>query len=221
MQASDHGYLDDSALVGVLHRSGLRSVLLQREVRSPTVVVGEVVSQQATQVRVVPHHDVVEALAAQGPDEAFHVRILLRRPRRRLDFVDPHGLGSTREHDPVDRIAVAQEVARGRLPGERLHELLGRPLSRGGIGDVDVDHTSPVGHQDDEDEQDLEHHGGYDEEVYGDEAPQVVVETDSPGLRWRPPMADDVRGDRRLRDLDAQFLKLPVNPRRAPEGGWT
>jgi hypothetical protein len=31
-------------------------------------------------------------------------------------------------------------------------------------------------------------------------------------------MADDVLGDRRLRDLDAQLLELPVNPRRAPDG---
>jgi hypothetical protein len=31
-------------------------------------------------------------------------------------------------------------------------------------------------------------------------------------------MADHVLGDRRLRDLDAWFLKLPVNPRRAPQG---
>ena len=49
-------------------------------------------AQQATQVGVVQHHDVVEALAAEGADETFHVRILPRRPRRRLDFADPHGL---------------------------------------------------------------------------------------------------------------------------------
>jgi hypothetical protein len=35
-------------------------------------------------------------------------------------------VGSTREHDPVDRMAVAQEVSRGRLPGERLLQWLGR-----------------------------------------------------------------------------------------------
>ena len=156
MEAADHGRLDDPALVEALHRSGLRGVLLQGEVGSGTVVVDEVVAQQATQVGLVQHHDVVEALAAQGADEAFHVRILPRRPRRRLDFVDPHGLDSAREHDPVDRIAVAQEVSRGGLPGERLHELLGRPLGRGGVGDVDVDDASPVVRQDHEDEQDLE-----------------------------------------------------------------
>jgi hypothetical protein len=86
--------------------------------------------------------------------------------------------------------------------------LLGRPLSRGDIGDVDVDDASPLVRQDHEDEQDLEQHGGHDEEVHGNEAPQVVLEKRSPGLRWGLPMADDVLGDRRLRDLDAQLLEL-------------
>ena len=76
MQASDHGYLDDAALVGVLHRSGLRCVLVQGEVCSGTVVVEEIVAQQATQVGVVQHHDVVETLTAEGADETFRVRIL-------------------------------------------------------------------------------------------------------------------------------------------------
>ena len=66
MQASDHGHLDDFALVGALHRSGLRCIFLQGEVGPAPVVVGEIVSQHATQVRFVQHHDVVEALAAEG-----------------------------------------------------------------------------------------------------------------------------------------------------------
>jgi hypothetical protein len=76
MQASDHGHLDDSTLVGALHRSRLRCVLLQGKVSPATVVVGEVRVQQAVEMGFVHHHDVVEALAAQGPNEALHVRIL-------------------------------------------------------------------------------------------------------------------------------------------------
>ena len=72
--------------------------------------------------------------------------------------------------------------------------------------------------QDHEDEQDLEHHGGDDEEVHGDEGLKVVVEERAPGLRRRRPVADQILGDRRLRDLDAQLLEFPVNPRRAPQG---
>jgi hypothetical protein len=58
MQASDHRHLDDSTLVGPLHRSRLRCVLLQGKVSPAMVVVGEVVSQQVTQVRVVEDHEV-------------------------------------------------------------------------------------------------------------------------------------------------------------------
>jgi len=100
MQASDHGHLDDFALVGALRRSGLRCIFLQGKVSPAPVVVGEIVSQHATQVRFVQHHYVVEALAAEGSDEAFHVRILPRGPRRRLDFADPHGVDSAREPTP-------------------------------------------------------------------------------------------------------------------------
>jgi hypothetical protein len=63
------------AVVGVVHESRLRGVLVEGEVRAGPVVVDEVPAQQATQMGFVPYHDVVEALAAQGPDEAFHVRI--------------------------------------------------------------------------------------------------------------------------------------------------
>ena len=56
MQASDHGYLDDAALVGVLHESRLRGVLVEGEVRSGTVVVDEVVAQPSTQMGFVQHH---------------------------------------------------------------------------------------------------------------------------------------------------------------------
>jgi hypothetical protein len=88
MEPADNGRLDDPALVEVLHESRLRSVLVEGEVRSGTVVVDEVVAQQATQMGFVQHHRVVEALAAESADETFDVRILLRRPSRRLAFVD-------------------------------------------------------------------------------------------------------------------------------------
>jgi hypothetical protein len=61
----------------MLHRSGLRGVLVEGEVCSGVVVIEEVVTEQATQMILVQDDDVIEAVAAQGPDEAFHVRIRL------------------------------------------------------------------------------------------------------------------------------------------------
>ena len=132
MEAADHRRLDDAAFVESLHRSWLRGVLLQGEVGAGPVVVAEVRAQQAAQMGFVQHHHVVEALAAEGADEPFHVGILPRGSRRRLDFMDTQGLDAARERAPVHRIAIAQEVARRSLSGEDLHELLGRPLGRVG-----------------------------------------------------------------------------------------
>ena len=66
MEAADHRRLDDSAFVESLHRSWLRGVLLQGEVGAGPVVVDEVRAQQAAQMGFVQHHNVVEALAAEG-----------------------------------------------------------------------------------------------------------------------------------------------------------
>src|SRR5262245_55506481 len=79
MEPADHGCLDDPALVEVLHESPLRGVLVEGEVRSGTVVVDEVVAQQATEMGVIQHHHVVEALAAKGADETFEPRRVSRR----------------------------------------------------------------------------------------------------------------------------------------------
>jgi hypothetical protein len=126
MEAADQGRLDDLAFVESLHPSWLRGILRQRKVGAGPVVVDEVLAQQAAQMGFVQHHDVVETLAAEGADETFHVRILPRGPRRRLDFADSQGVNSAREHDPVDRIAVAQQ---------------GRPVRMRGIMPVIIDQT--------------------------------------------------------------------------------
>ena len=64
----------------------------------------------------------------------------------------------------------------------------------------------------------LEHHGGHGEEVHGDEGLDVIGQEGVPGLRRGLPMAHQILGHRRLRDLDAQLPEFPVNPRRTPEG---
>ena len=99
MEAADHGRLDDPALVGALRGSGLRGILLEGEVGPGSVVVGEVGAQHAAQVGLVEHHHVVEALAAEGADEAFGVGILPRDPGRPL-FADPQGLHSAENTAP-------------------------------------------------------------------------------------------------------------------------
>jgi hypothetical protein len=58
MEPAGHGRLDDLAFVKALHPSWLRSVLRQGEVGPGTVVIEEVVTQQAAQMGFVQHHKV-------------------------------------------------------------------------------------------------------------------------------------------------------------------
>src|SRR5262249_11050505 len=76
MEAADHGRRDDLAPVGRHRPSGLRGVLVEGQMSPGPVVVGEIRVQHVAQVGVVEHHHVIEALAAQGPDETLHVGIL-------------------------------------------------------------------------------------------------------------------------------------------------
>jgi hypothetical protein len=71
MEAAGHGRLDDLAFVKALHPPWLRGVLRQGEVCAGPVVVDEVLAQQPTQMGLVEHDHMVEALAAEGSDEAY------------------------------------------------------------------------------------------------------------------------------------------------------
>ena len=51
-------------------------ILVQREMCSDLVVIGSVVLQDTTQLRLVEHDQVIEALAPDRSDEAFDTAIL-------------------------------------------------------------------------------------------------------------------------------------------------
>jgi hypothetical protein len=75
MQTADVWDWDDRTAGWRLGRPGYRSILVQREVSAPLVIVGEVVLQVAVQRALVPHDDVIEALASEGANHTFNERI--------------------------------------------------------------------------------------------------------------------------------------------------
>src|SRR5215472_13270878 len=62
--------------------------------RARLLVVLKIASQNPPQRRLVPHNDVIQALAPNRSDQSFHIWILPRRSRRRHHFFDPHALSS-------------------------------------------------------------------------------------------------------------------------------
>ena len=75
------------------------------------VVIGEITSQDASQVFLAKDDDVIETLAPDASDHAFAERILPGTTSSGKDFLDPESLGRARERAAVDAVAIAQKVS--------------------------------------------------------------------------------------------------------------
>ena len=126
VQAAEPGLGDD---LGVTNGPGLPWAargrgLGQAEVRAIVVVVRDVLAEQAQQMTVVEHDDMVEELAPDAADPTFGDAVLPRAPwggAGRLRAERPHHRNDLRGEDAV---AVEHEVTRSGVERERLAQLL-------------------------------------------------------------------------------------------------
>src|SRR5207247_10319994 len=117
------------------------------------VVVREVPSQGAAQVPFAKDEYVIQTLVPDGADEPLREGVLPRAVRRREDFTDAHALHALPEYVTVDRVAIAEEIGRGGVVREGVHDLLGRPGSGGMLSDIEVEDAPEVGGEHGEDEE--------------------------------------------------------------------
>jgi len=78
--------------------------------------------------------DVIQALAAKRPDQAFHIWVLPGRARCDRAVAYPHPSHPVGEGLPVGTIIVADQITRCHIPRECFHDLLRQPLRRGMLG---------------------------------------------------------------------------------------
>jgi len=142
MQTANHREGDDLPSIDGLSLAWFGGVLVEREVGPATVIVLEILPEDAPQVLLSNHDDVVEAFPPKGADHALAVRILPRGPRRGEDLLDSHRTHSTNEARAVDLVSVPNDVLRRRVVGEGVDQLLSCPLCRRALGDVEVQDAS-------------------------------------------------------------------------------
>ena len=105
-------------------------------------------TQDANQSGFIHDDHVIEALASDGADEPLRIRVLPRGTRGGAEFLDVH---ATRRRGERGKrvVAIVNEIARSRVFGKRLAELLRGPCGGRMRGDGDVsDAPTPVGHND-------------------------------------------------------------------------
>ncbi len=127
----------------------------------------------------------VEQLAADGADHALGEGVLPGRAWCREDLGDAHALHPSSKLAPVDAVAIAKEIARRRVIGERLDDLLSGPGGSRRVRDVEVHDPPTIMLEDHEHVENSESRGRHDEEVDRDEVGEVILEECAPGLRGR------------------------------------
>ena len=147
------------------------------------------------------HNDhVVQALAADRANQAYHIGILPRRLRRGENFPNSEPLCRFVEFLSLDAIAVAQQIPRRGVPGESFQPLPGRPFRRGVRRHSKMDRTPTVVRENHKDEQKPGRDRRNNEEVGRDHVLHVVLQKCPPILRRRLPVPDHVLRDCCLRD---------------------
>src|ERR1019366_4887848 len=119
--------------------------------------------------------------------------------------------GRVTESLAVISVTIAQQIARSRVPGEGLQELLRRPLRSRVAGHREVNGAATVMRKDDEHKQQAKRSGRNHEEIDGNQLLDVIAQEGTPRLGRRVPVPHHVLGDRCLRDFDAEFAQLAVN----------
>jgi hypothetical protein len=84
-----------------------RCVHIQRPVRAPAMIVSKVLSQLSPQMALVQDDHVIQAFAANTPDEPFDVRILPRTPGGDDHFFDPHLSHPLPKRGAIDAVPIA------------------------------------------------------------------------------------------------------------------
>ena len=113
--------------------------------------------------------DVVETFAAEGSDQSLRVRILPGAGRARDHFSDTHAGDAAPEHVAIDGVAIPQEPSRRGVVRKGFNDLLRRPRGRGMFRDREMDDSSAVVREQDEDEQHAASEGRDREEVHRDQ----------------------------------------------------
>ena len=123
---------------------------------------------------------VIQAFAADSPDEPLDIRILPRTPWGDHHFFDPHVPHPLPKRGAVDTVAIPQEIPRGLVPREGINDLLGGPLRGGMFGDVEVDDAPSMMGQDDQDREHRVPHRGDHKEIQGHEILHVILQEGLP-----------------------------------------
>src|SRR5260370_30108568 len=101
------------------------------------VVVGGVCFEDAAQMRLTEHNDVVQAFAPDRSDEPLDMSVLPGRVRRNWMITDAHGANASGVGCPERAVAITNQITWSFVPREGFGHLTRDPFRRRIAGDSD------------------------------------------------------------------------------------
>ena len=146
------------------------------------MIIGDIRSQQTSQMALAEDDDVVQTLAPNGSDQSFRVRILPRTRRGSDDFLDAHRGHAPPEAIAIDGVAIPQEPSRGGVIRKGFDDFLRRSVRGGVLRDPQMNDASTMMGQQHEHEHHASREGRYGEEVQRHQRRHMIREEGAPGL---------------------------------------
>src|SRR5713101_3838772 len=135
--------------------------------RSDSVVIASIGSQDSAQMRLAQDDEVIHTLTPDRSDQPFGKAVLPGRGWRGRLVADAHGAQSACDDAAIDPIPIADEVTRSLIPRKCLRDLTCNPLRCRICCDVDPDQVSAVEPDDDEGIEQVETDSWNNEQVHG------------------------------------------------------
>jgi hypothetical protein len=108
--ATDMGKRYNISHLGGFYSTGFRRILIQRYVRSASMIITEVLAKDSTQVSLIENNNMIQAVSAYGPDNSFNERVLPRRARGRNNLLDTQALDPSSNLLTVNGIPITQHT---------------------------------------------------------------------------------------------------------------
>jgi hypothetical protein len=134
---------------------------------APAVIIIKIARKRFLEVSFIQHDDVIQTLPADGADDSLRVRVLPWTPGSDQHFFYTQALHPLLEVVPIGLVPISNEILGCRVVWKGLHDLLRGPLSRQILGYIKMDESAPMMREHDKDEEHLESHRRYDEEIDG------------------------------------------------------
>ena len=180
MQPTHFWDFPDPSMLRSLNRPRYRRIHLQRPVRAPMLVILDVTGQEPPPMSLMQDHHVVQACAADTPDQPCNLGVLPRTPRGDHDVFDAHVLHPLPKRGAGGAVPIAREIPWGVVPREGLDGLLCGPRRGGVFRDGEVDNATSMMGQEDEDKKHRARHRGPDPAIQSDQILDVGFQTGVP-----------------------------------------